>query len=79
MVDLFSELKQQEIKYGIEADAGVPELIYTDKEKISVILVNFLSNATKFTKRGSIDLICSSSHDHSIEVTVRDTGVGMTE
>lgn len=55
--------------------------IYGDKDKISQILKNFLSNAFKFTENGSIKLKISRDNesDDNIVFSVADTGIGISE
>lgn len=57
---------------------------YVDREKLEIILVNLLSNAFKFTpKSGTIKVMISTNNTnaqtHSYSITVRDTGVGISE
>ena len=54
--------------------------ISSDITKIRQILLNLLSNATKFTKDGKIDLIAEDNPNDSskIEFKVTDSGIGMT-
>ena len=54
--------------------------IYTDITKTRQMLLNILSNASKFTKEGKITLkVRESSSDSSVlEIEVSDTGIGMT-
>jgi signal transduction histidine kinase len=48
-----------------------------DADKLQQIVVNLLSNAVKFTPNGgSVDIDCRSVDD-SVEVVVRDTGIGI--
>jgi signal transduction histidine kinase len=55
-----------------------PDLaVRADAEKLRQILVNLLSNALKFTERGGrIALECVPSA-HMVEITVRDSGIGI--
>ncbi|SET36796.1 hypothetical protein SAMN05660297_02173 [Natronincola peptidivorans] len=55
--------------------------IIGDKNKISQILRNFLSNAFKFTKKGEVILeIAEDKEDQdSILFSVKDTGIGIAE
>lgn len=55
--------------------------IYGDKDKISQILKNFLSNAFKFTEKGVIKLkiLRDSELDNNIVFSVVDTGIGISE
>ena len=48
----------------------------TDKTKVKQILLNLLSNAAKFTNRGSVSVKVDCSRD-SIVLEVSDTGVGI--
>ncbi len=66
---------------GLELRAEVPEglpRVVCDRRRISQILNNLLSNATKFTERGSITI--SAAHDPLVGrlmVRVADTGIGI--
>ena len=56
----------------------VPVGIVTDATKLRQVLVNLMDNAVKFTNSGSVDLDVHASGD-TIQMQVRDTGVGMSE
>lgn len=49
---------------------------YYDEEKLTIILTNLLSNAVKFTRSGGIQVF-SHMADHSMEVVVSDSGIGV--
>lgn len=56
-----------------------PALIDADPDRIEQVLVNVLSNAAKYTPNGGqVDVVCSVK-DHEAVVTVRDTGIGISE
>lgn len=67
------------VKPGVQLvpafDADLPSLV-TDPDKLRQILVNLLGNAAKFTAAGRIEL-SARTRDSSIEMAVRDTGVGI--
>jgi hypothetical protein len=50
--------------------------IYTDKDKLSIILSNLLKNAIKYTSAGNIDFGYLKKRNN-IEFFVRDTGIGI--
>jgi signal transduction histidine kinase len=55
--------------------------VVTDVTKVRQILLNLLSNASKFTERGRIDLAvrpCGEDSDDFL-IRVADSGIGMTE
>ncbi|HSS29146.1 MAG TPA: ATP-binding protein [Usitatibacter sp.] len=55
----------------------LPEL-FTDESKVSQILRNFISNALKFTERGSVRVSAALSADReSVVFSVADTGIGI--
>jgi signal transduction histidine kinase len=56
--------------------ADCPHSICTDEQKLRQILVNLLSNATKFTEHGGISLSASRTR-RQIVFHVRDTGIGI--
>ncbi len=63
------------LKLEIEPDVGIA---CTDSFKLNQCLLNLLSNAAKFTREGEI-LIQARRDGDTIEVSVIDTGIGMTE
>ena len=59
---------------------SVPELprLKSDRQKLKQIVVNLLSNALKYTKEGTVEII--ATHDSSsgrVALSVRDSGVGI--
>ena len=54
-------------------------IVNADLLRIEQVIVNFLTNAIKFTKKGSITLstICCPDSD-TVEVSVTDTGIGIS-
>lgn len=91
--DLLAQHEVRASERGLDAfvdvDASVPRLVYSDPLKIEQILNNLISNALKFTERGSMTLTvrrCSRSkgpdddgHAESLEFQVVDTGIGISE
>ncbi|HEX2862747.1 MAG TPA: response regulator, partial [Lacunisphaera sp.] len=58
------------------ADIGI---MHADATKLRQMLLNLLSNASKFTEKGTITLkVRRLSDDDNIELAVIDTGIGMT-
>lgn len=53
-------------------------LIKFDKDRITQVLYNLITNAIKFTEKGSIS-VTSRKRDEKIEVVVEDTGLGIEE
>ncbi|WGQ10622.1 response regulator [Pedobacter gandavensis] len=63
--------------------ANVPNFIWADAVRLKQVLVNLLSNATKFTDKGEIELKVESlknlAGESTIRFGVRDTGIGIKQ
>jgi len=53
--------------------------VNNDKDRLSQILRNLMSNAMKFTKEGSVTLHISQTQDQKIKFSVIDTGIGIAK
>lgn len=73
--------KNNKLKAIIDAD--VPQMVVGDPGKLSQILNNLLSNATKFTQQGQIrvylELVSEQPDGFQLEFQVQDTGIGIPE
>ncbi|MDD0853829.1 ATP-binding protein [Halobacteriovorax sp. GB3] len=78
-----SNAKSKGIEYEchIEDAKNAPDLIKTDITRLKQILINFISNAVKFTNEGRVEfLIRYKELDKSLyqfEFEVRDSGIGI--
>jgi len=65
---------------GLALKKNIPEklIILTDEKRFKQVLINFLSNAAKFTVEGSIEVGCKVKEEE-IEISVKDTGIGIRE
>lgn len=83
-LDLIAQrAREKELEVGALIEPEVPLAIVGDVTRVRQILVNFLSNAVKFTEHGEISVAVESTslfNDwHELHFMVRDTGIGMTE
>ena len=53
--------------------------VYADKAMLETIISNFVSNAIKFTPKGGKVIITASKTDEMSEISVKDTGIGMSK
>jgi PAS domain S-box-containing protein len=74
------QINQRVIQKGITIINEVPgnKKVFADEMMINSILNNLLSNAVKFTNRnGTVTVSAREIEDQMIEISFRDTGVGM--
>jgi CheY-like chemotaxis protein/anti-sigma regulatory factor (Ser/Thr protein kinase) len=64
------------IQFEATVAAGADCLIETDKLRLEQILRNLLSNALKFTKKGTV-LLAVSRQNGTLSFAVKDTGIGI--
>ncbi|WP_299579366.1 tetratricopeptide repeat-containing sensor histidine kinase [uncultured Sunxiuqinia sp.] len=66
----------------IDLKANIPEevLVYADHNMVDLVVRNLLSNALKFTpENGKVDILVKPVDANFIEVSIKDTGVGIAE
>jgi len=64
----------------IKFDLSVPETILTDQSRLQQIVRNLVSNAIKYTHRGSIEISVKFDNNKSLLMcSISDTGVGITD
>ncbi len=64
-------------------DERVSEVMMGDPYRLNQVLLNIISNAVKFTEKGGVDIklevINDAKHSQTVQLTVKDTGIGMDE
>ena len=73
-----SSKKDVVFKYSISENT--PNVLYGDKTKIKEIINNLLTNAFKYTDKGTITLTINSVIENNIcnlQIEVKDTGIGI--
>jgi signal transduction histidine kinase/CheY-like chemotaxis protein/HPt (histidine-containing phosphotransfer) domain-containing protein len=81
---MFSHVASEKgLKFNVVSGKSVPDIIQGDSLRIRQILMNFLSNAIKFTHQGSIILtveaLSPGNNDMLFQFTVKDTGIGIAD
>lgn len=79
--DLYQTFKRQADDKGLtlkfSTDDSLPEFISTDSQRLGQILKNLLSNALKFTSKGSISVAFKRAAGEKMAISVTDTGIGI--
>ena len=65
----------------LRIDIDIPKdlILYADGYMMGTILRNLVSNAVKFTEKGGTIEIAARQTDDELEITIEDSGIGMTE
>ena len=56
---------------------NLPKMIRTDRQRLDQVLKNLLSNALKFTEKGSVEVMFDFAPDNQLSISVKDTGIGI--
>lgn len=82
-VMLGEEAARKGLRTEVEVDPTLPPILVGDRLRLTQILVNYVSNAVKYTAEGGVTVRLSRVPDPADRVTLRievtDTGVGLTE
>jgi signal transduction histidine kinase len=70
------ELREQSRLLFIWEKAEPLPVLQTDPGKLKVVIKNLVSNAVKFTERGTVTIAAHSQAD-GVEICVSDTGIGI--
>ncbi|MCL2248558.1 MAG: response regulator [Oscillospiraceae bacterium] len=76
-------MEHKGIDFRLEIDENLPTSFMGDVLRIKQIINNLISNAFKYTEKGSI--VLSFGYEHKLEnsltltITIKDTGMGMSE
>ncbi|MBC6934686.1 MAG: GAF domain-containing protein [Chloroflexi bacterium] len=71
-------VKDKGIYLELERQAELPP-VYGDPVRLRQIVYNLVNNAIKFTEKGGITVSVGRQDDQQICVTVKDTGIGMSQ
>ncbi len=78
------------LTFEVDTAASLPQMIYSDEQRLQQVLRNLLSNAVKFTAQGGVRLRAAPAEDITftgplrdeaevIAFSVSDTGIGISE
>src|SRR6186713_2215452 len=84
--------ENKNLRFLIEKEKSLPDIIETDSQRLNQILKNLLSNAFKFTEKGEVKLRIYEAHNnwkqhHSslsnaqkvVAFEIKDTGIGISK
>jgi len=84
MLHLFeTKIQEKNLVLIKKYDNRIPDVLLGDPVRLHQIILNLVSNAVKFTSKGEItvnvNLLNEDEENASIEFSVTDTGIGITE
>ncbi len=78
---VLDHLQSRGLQFHQEIDPALPPILHGDPLRIGQILLNYLSNAAKFTESGSISitvsLVLAEEESLLVRFAVTDTGIGI--
>ena len=74
-----TQCKRKGLKLRVNIDTEIPEMLKTDPNRLTQVLLNLLSNALKFTLQGYIKIFLKlkDNDKNQVTITVKDTGIGI--
>jgi len=80
---LADEAATKGLRTAVEVEPGIPEVLLGDRLRVTQVLINYVSNAVKYTAAGRIVVrvrrIPEPGERVALRFEVEDTGVGLTE
>lgn len=76
-----TEAMSQQIEHkGLSLELNVPQglTMHTDRQRLFQCLLNFLSNAIKYTEHGGI-ILTAKEQEEAVVLSIRDSGIGISE
>ena len=73
--------KEKDLDFIVDVSPELPSKVYGDELRIKQVIINILTNAVKYTPKGSVTFSVSgvqtADHKLTLHVAVADTGIGM--
>ncbi len=77
-----TKIQEKNLQLIRDFDARIPEVLLGDPVRLHQVILNLVSNAVKFTSKGSITVSVRLKYEDdekvTIEFSVRDTGIGIS-
>ncbi|BDU51550.1 ATP-binding protein [Haliovirga abyssi] len=78
---IFLDIKnKKKLNFIYEVSENVPDIILTDELRVKQIIINLLSNAFKFTEKGSVKFFADYDYSEgNLIFEVEDSGIGISK
>ena len=78
---IYLRAEEKNLKFGVELDETLPNVLYGDDVRIKQIVINLLTNAVKYTQEGSVELNITYKRQSDdtllLRISIKDTGMGI--
>jgi chemotaxis family two-component system sensor kinase Cph1 len=79
IIEVSDDIQKTTADHKIIVEKNEPVIVYADKERITQVLNNFLTNAIKYSPNTKEIIIGTKQDDNYITCVVRDFGIGIPE
>ena len=78
-LSLQGRAEEKDLAVEVIFEGEIPDTVVADETRVRQALINVLSNAIKYTEEGRVDIKVSYSEarEKTLQVTIKDTGVGI--
>ncbi|MBO6137796.1 MAG: response regulator [Lachnospiraceae bacterium] len=80
---VFAKAQDKGLELIVDVDETMPHYLYGDEIRLKQVILNILTNAVKYTEKGSIHLKIgyekTDEENIAMNISVRDTGIGIKE
>src|SRR5207244_8833609 len=78
MAELEPLIERSKLTVTSDLAPGLPAM-RSDRQKVKQIVLNLLTNALKFTSKGSVSVVTMyAAADDEISIAIKDTGIGIS-
>lgn len=74
---LYGQFQENAISLHLDLPNNLP-IVYADRQRLHQIIVNLVSNACKYTRKGGRVDVSLRNGNNEVQVNVRDSGVGIS-
>ena len=78
MLLMSGHASQKNIELKADIDPDIPRLLLGDPTRLRQVLLNFLSNAIKFTEEGGVTILIKKTDNNRFYFAIQDTGIGIS-
>lgn len=80
---IYNRARSKGLYFEIDIDNELPSILIGDDVRLTQVIMNLLTNAVKYTKKGTVTLmmqkVSCDNQSVDIRVTVKDTGIGIKQ